>query len=91
MRRTSGEQHLRSGPRRRRPLARAPIDTVAAIGFDATCSLVAVAAGGAPISVAEDGDPQRDIVMWMDHRAGGGGWRRSTPPATRHSPTWAAR
>jgi FGGY-family pentulose kinase len=49
--------------------SRAPIDTVAAIGFDATCSLVAVAAGGAPISVAEDGDPQRDIVMWMDHRA----------------------
>lgn len=38
--------------------------TVAAIGFDATCSLVAVGA-----SVAEDGDPERDIIMWMDHRA----------------------
>src|SRR5271165_6547640 len=36
------------------------------IGFDATCSLVAV---GAAVSVAEDADPQRDIVMWMDHRA----------------------
>jgi FGGY-family pentulose kinase len=46
-----------------------PVDDVAAIGFDATCSLVAVAAGGAPVSVAEDGDPERDIVMWMDHRA----------------------
>ena len=42
---------------------------VAAIGFDATCSLVAVGAGGAAVSVAEDGDPTRDIIMWMDHRA----------------------
>lgn len=43
---------------------------VAAIGVDATCSLVAVGAGGAPVSVAEDGDPARDVIMWMDHRAG---------------------
>ncbi len=42
---------------------------VGGIGFDATCSLVAVGPGGAPVSVAEDADPQRDIVMWMDHRA----------------------
>jgi len=44
-----------------------PATAVRGIGFDATCSLVAV--GDAPVSVAEDGDPQRDIVMWMDHRA----------------------
>lgn len=43
---------------------------VAAIGVDATCSLVAVGQDGAPVSVAEDGDPARDIIMWMDHRAG---------------------
>lgn len=43
---------------------------VAAIGLDATCSLVAVGAGGQPVSVAEDGDTDRDIIMWMDHRAG---------------------
>jgi FGGY-family pentulose kinase len=43
---------------------------VEAIGIDATCSLVAVGARGAPISVAEDGNPARDIIMWMDHRAG---------------------
>jgi len=49
--------------------ASATADDVAAIGIDATCSLVAVGAGGAPISVAEDGDPARDIIMWMDHRA----------------------
>ena len=42
---------------------------IAGIGFDATCSLVAVGAGGSPVSVAEDGAPERDIVMWMDHRA----------------------
>src|SRR3984957_15627477 len=44
-------------------------DDVRGIGFDATCSLVAVGDDGKPVSVAEDGDPRRDIVMWMDHRA----------------------
>lgn len=43
---------------------------VVSIGVDATCSLVAVGADGVPVSVAEDGDPTRDIIMWMDHRAG---------------------
>lgn len=43
---------------------------VSAIGVDATCSLVAVGADGNGISVAEDGDRSRDIIMWMDHRAG---------------------
>jgi len=43
---------------------------VAAIGYDATCSLVAVGERGEPVSVATDGTPERDIVMWMDHRAG---------------------
>lgn len=42
---------------------------IAAIGVDATCSLVAVGAGGGAISVAEDGNPECDIIMWMDHRA----------------------
>ena len=56
----------------REAIAEAGVDAsrVAAIGVDATCSLVAVGPGGAPISVAEDGDPARDVVMWMDHRAG---------------------
>jgi D-ribulokinase len=43
---------------------------VVSIGVDATCSLVAVGEGGKPVSVAEDRDPARDIIMWMDHRAG---------------------
>jgi FGGY-family pentulose kinase len=51
-------------------VAGVPPAAVAAIGFDATCSLVAVAPDGGPVSVAEDGDPARDIIMWMDHRAG---------------------
>ena len=39
------------------------------IGFDATCSLVAVTAEGAPVAVGPTGDPQRNIIVWMDHRA----------------------
>jgi len=46
-----------------------PLDAIIGIGFDATCSLVAVGPGGKPVSVAEDADPARDIIMWMDHRA----------------------
>jgi FGGY-family pentulose kinase len=42
---------------------------IAAIGVDATCSLVAVDVDGNPVSVAEDGAPENDIIMWMDHRA----------------------
>jgi FGGY-family pentulose kinase len=42
---------------------------ILAIGFDATCSLVAVAEDGTGISVAVDGTPAQDIIMWMDHRA----------------------
>ena len=39
------------------------------IGFDATCSLVAVRADGAPVSVSPSDDPARNIMVWMDHRA----------------------
>ncbi|MDE9483543.1 FGGY-family carbohydrate kinase [Xenorhabdus bovienii] len=42
---------------------------VKSIGFDTTCSLVAANAEGEPLSVAEDGSPERDVIMWMDHRA----------------------
>lgn len=47
-----------------------PTDSIAAIGFDATCSLVAVDSDGGPVSLATGGEPERDIIMWMDHRAG---------------------
>lgn len=42
---------------------------VCSIGFDATCSLVVVDRDGHGISVAEQGEAGRDIIMWMDHRA----------------------
>lgn len=43
--------------------------SVVSLGFDATCSLVAVDQQGNGISVAEGGEAERDIIMWMDHRA----------------------
>ncbi|MHA6729490.1 FGGY-family carbohydrate kinase [Devosia sp. A369] len=46
-------------------------DDIAGIGFDATCSLVAVKADGAPVSVSLSGDPARNVMVWMDHRAAG--------------------
>ncbi|TKA98300.1 ribulokinase [Cereibacter changlensis] len=53
----------------RKALAQAGIDpaSVAGIGFDATCSLVVV--GDAPLGVGDPDHPERDIIVWMDHRA----------------------
>lgn len=42
---------------------------VAGLGFDATCSLVVLGPGGAPLPVGPSDDPRRDIIVWMDHRA----------------------
>ncbi|RKK05652.1 ribulokinase [Pseudoroseomonas wenyumeiae] len=42
---------------------------VRGIGFDATCSLVALDAAGDPVSISQDGEPEQDTVVWMDHRA----------------------
>ncbi|MDK4741098.1 FGGY-family carbohydrate kinase [Rhizobium sp. CNPSo 3464] len=44
---------------------------VAGLGFDATCSLVVVKVDGAPVAVGPSGDPNRNIIVWMDHRAAG--------------------
>lgn len=41
--------------------------SVQGIGFDATCSLVILGQGGAPLPV----DADRNIIVWMDHRATG--------------------
>ncbi|WP_323768471.1 FGGY-family carbohydrate kinase [Antarctobacter sp.] len=46
-----------------------PAGAVAGIGFDATCSLVAVSDDGTPVSVSPSGDPARNIIVWMDQRA----------------------
>ncbi|HWU62605.1 MAG TPA: FGGY family pentulose kinase [Ensifer sp.] len=42
---------------------------VAALGFDATCSLVVRGAGGEPLPVTAGGAAQADTMLWMDHRA----------------------
>src|ERR1700679_4066925 len=41
----------------------------AGIGFDATCSLVVLDAQGGSLPVGPSGDPKRDVIVWMDHRA----------------------
>ncbi|KQV81304.1 FGGY-family carbohydrate kinase [Rhizobacter sp. Root1221] len=44
-------------------------DDIAGIGFDATCSLVVLGEGGVPLPVGPSEDPERNIIVWMDHRA----------------------
>ena len=48
-----------------------PQEAFAGIGFDATCSLVVLDAQGGPLPVGPSGDPERDVIVWMDHRAVG--------------------
>jgi D-ribulokinase len=44
-------------------------ETVAGLGFDATCSLVVLATNGEPVSVSPTGKPEQNVIVWMDHRA----------------------
>eukprot|EP00913_Durusdinium_trenchii_P010571 g9915.t1 len=44
-------------------------DRIAAIGFDATCSLVARDREGRPLTVSTTGKANQDTVVWLDHRA----------------------
>lgn len=55
----------------REAVATAHIDIrqVDAIGFDATCSLVAIDETGNGLAVSPEGDCYRNVIMWMDHRA----------------------
>lgn len=46
-----------------------PKEKIKGIGFDATCSLVAVDGAGCSVSVSPDGNPEQNIILWMDHRA----------------------
>ncbi len=44
--------------------------TIAGIGFDATCSLVLVDEAGGPVAANAERDDARNVIVWMDHRAG---------------------
>ncbi|XP_032420568.1 FGGY carbohydrate kinase domain-containing protein [Xiphophorus hellerii] len=44
-------------------------DQIRGVGFDATCSLVVLDESFQPVPVTQEGDPQKNVVMWMDHRA----------------------
>ena len=46
-----------------------PPEAIAGMGFDATCSLVALDRDARPLSVSPTGAPERDVIVWMDHRA----------------------
>jgi D-ribulokinase len=43
--------------------------SVKGVGFDATCSLVALDSTGRPLTVSVSGDHDRNVIVWMDHRA----------------------
>ena len=47
----------------------ATADQVKGIGFDATCSLVVVGPSDDPLTASLSGDPARNVIVWMDHRA----------------------
>ena len=49
--------------------ARIGLRQIIGISFDATCSLVCLDRKGNPLSISPAGDPHRNIVVWMDHRA----------------------
>ncbi len=46
-----------------------PAASIAGLGFDATCSLVVLGKDGRPMPVGPSGDAQRNVIVWMDHRA----------------------
>ncbi|XP_014203534.1 FGGY carbohydrate kinase domain-containing protein [Copidosoma floridanum] len=53
----------------RKVIADTPKKCIKGIGFDATCSLVAIDKNGLPVTVSLTGDDMQNIILWMDHRA----------------------
>lgn len=50
-------------------IAKVTAGQVAAIGFDATCSLVVRGKKGEPVTVSVTGEDRFDTIVWLDHRA----------------------
>ncbi|XP_055840821.1 FGGY carbohydrate kinase domain-containing protein [Episyrphus balteatus] len=46
-----------------------PKEEIVALSFDATCSLVILGKDGEPLSVSANGNPEQNVILWMDHRA----------------------
>jgi FGGY-family pentulose kinase len=44
-------------------------DSIEGVGFDATCSLVALDANDRPVTVSPTGEDRWNVIVWMDHRA----------------------
>jgi FGGY-family pentulose kinase len=44
-------------------------EAVRGIGFDATCSLVALDSDDNPVTVSPSGSDNQNVIVWMDHRA----------------------
>lgn len=44
-------------------------DRIAGVGFDATCSLVALDESDRPVTVSPTGSDEQNVMVWMDHRA----------------------
>jgi FGGY-family pentulose kinase len=44
-------------------------ERIGGIGFDATCSLVALDAQDQPVTVSPTGRAEQNVIVWMDHRA----------------------
>ena len=44
---------------------------IVGIGFDATCSLVALDRDDKPVTISPTGKDEQNIIVWMDHRAMG--------------------
>ncbi len=62
-------------------LAQAGDVVVRGIGFDATCSLVALDGAGDPVSLSTTGADARNVIVWMDHRARAQAERINATPA----------
>ncbi|WP_299479268.1 FGGY-family carbohydrate kinase [uncultured Roseibium sp.] len=44
-------------------------EDVAGIGFDAACSMVVLDRQMRPLSISSSGEAERNVIVWMDHRA----------------------
>ncbi len=44
-------------------------ESILGISFDATCSLVVLDSSDRPLTIDIQGEAQRNIIVWMDHRA----------------------